>query len=86
MNKLLATLLAGTFALTLGSSAFAADAAKPVEAKKSEVAKAAEPTKVEATAAVEPAKADASAKPAKKHSRKAHAKKAATAEAMPAAK
>lgn len=36
MNKFLATLLAGAFALTLGSSVLAADAAKPVEPAKTE--------------------------------------------------
>lgn len=65
MNKFLATLLVGAFALTLGSSAFAADAAKP-----------AEPVKTEATV-VTPA-SDTKAAPtkaSKKHHHK-HAKKA----------
>lgn len=36
MNKLVATLFSGVFALTLGASAFAADTAKPMDtAKKS---------------------------------------------------
>ncbi|CAN1504296.1 hypothetical protein MCEORH2_00617 [Methylophilaceae bacterium] len=38
MNKILASLLAGTFALSMGTAAFAADAAKPVEAAKAETA------------------------------------------------
>ena len=96
MNKLLATLLAGVFALTLGSLAFAADAAKPAEAVKATATKSAEPVKAEAAKVAEPAKteaaavtpvADAKAAPAKKHVRKAK-KAAATApvEAAPAAK
>ncbi len=99
MNKFLATLLAGAFALTLGASAFAADAAKPVEAAKATATKTAEPVKAEAAKVAEPAKteaaavapaADAKAAPAKKHQRK-HAKKAAApatapVEAAPAAK
>ena len=87
MNKFLATLLAGTFTLTLGASAFAADAAKPVEAAKATATKAAEPVKAEVAKAAEPAKtevaavapaADAKTAPAKKHHRK-HAKKAVNA-------
>jgi hypothetical protein len=100
MNKFLATLLAGAFALTLGASAFAADAAKPVEPVKAAATKAAEPVKAETAKVAEPAKteaaavapaADAKAAPAKaekKHQRK-HAKKAeapAPVEAAPAAK
>ena len=46
MNKLLTALLAGAFALSLGTSAFAAD-----------VSKTAEPAKTEATNVVEPIKA-----------------------------
>ncbi len=83
MNKLLAILMASAFALTLGNSAFAADAVKTT--------KAVEPAKVEAPAAVEAAKvaapADATAKPAKKHHHKDHAKKTTVApvtEAAPA--
>ncbi len=68
MNKFLTTLFAGAFALSLGSAAFAADAAKPAEPAKAEATKAAEPAKAEAAKAAEPAKAT------KKHQRK-HAKK-----------
>ena len=65
MNKFLATLLAGAFSLTLGASAFAADAAKPVEAVKATATKAAEPVKAEAAKVAEPAKTEAVAvKPA----------------------
>lgn len=89
MNKLLATLLAGAFALTLGSSAFAADAAKTVEAVKATTTKAVDVKKVEAAKVETPA--DATAKPAKKHHHKHEAKKAADSaapavEATPAAK
>lgn len=63
MNKFLSTLLAGAFLLSLGSSAFAADAAKAPEPVKAEVAPVATPA------------ATPAAKPAKKHTRK-HAKKA----------
>ena len=72
MNKFLSTLLAGAFALSLGSSAFAADAAK-----------APEPVKAEAVTSEAPA-AKPVAKPAKKHTSK-HAKKAAPAVAPAAA-
>lgn len=85
MNKFLATLLAGAFALSLGTSAFAADAAKAAEPVKAEAAKVAEPVKAEATA-VTPA-ADAKVATAKKHVKKA--KKAAApapVEAAPVAK
>jgi hypothetical protein len=75
MNKLLSTLMAGAIALTLGSSAFAADAVKAT--------KVAEPAKVEAPVAVEAAKVaaptEAAAKPEKKHHHKDHAKKPAAA-------
>jgi hypothetical protein len=74
MNKFLCTLLAGAFAFSLGSSAFAADAAKAPEAVKAEAATVAAP-------AAKPV-----AKPAKKHTSK-HAKTAAPAaapEATPA--
>ncbi|MDP1658458.1 MAG: hypothetical protein Q8L73_03800 [Methylotenera sp.] len=73
MNKLLATLFAGAFALTLGTSAFALDATKTAEPVKATVAKV-EPAKVEATKIAEPAKTETVAKPAKKHHRK-HAEK-----------
>ena len=69
MNKLLATLLAGAFALSLGSAAFAADMAKPVEAAKAPVAAETKEVKAEAAKPVEEAKA-APAK-AKKHVAKA---------------
>ncbi|MEO6118305.1 MAG: hypothetical protein ABIP37_04460 [Methylotenera sp.] len=75
MHKLLTTLFAGAFALSLGTAAFAADAVKSVEPAKAEAVKAAELAKTEATAV------DAKATPAKvvkKHHRK-HAKKAAEA-------
>ncbi len=72
MNKFLSTLLAGAFALSLGSSAFAADAAK-----------APEPVKAEAVTSEAPA-AKPVAKPAKKHTSK-HAKKTAPAAAPVAA-
>ncbi len=72
MNKFLSTLLAGAFALSLGSSAVAADAAK-----------APEPVKAEAATLAAPA-AKPVAKPAKKHTSK-HAKKAAPAVAPAAA-
>jgi hypothetical protein len=91
MNKFLASLLAGVFALTLGASAFAADAAKPVEAVKATATKAAEPVKVEAAKVAEPAKTEAAAvKPAadakavKKHTNHKHSKKTAKV-ATPAA-
>ena len=54
MNKFLATLLAGAFSLTLGASAFAADAAKPVEAVKEATAEVKQEAK-EATTAVKDA-------------------------------
>lgn len=73
MNKLLATLFAGAFALTLGTSAFALDASKTAEPVKATAAKA-EAAKVEETIAAEPAKTEAAAKPVKKHHRK-HTKK-----------
>jgi hypothetical protein len=73
MNKFLATLFAGAFALTLGSSVFAADAAKPAEAVKATATKAVEPVKAEAAKVAEPAKVV----PVKKHVKKA--KKAAKA-------
>ncbi len=88
MNKFLATLLAGAFTLALGSAAFAADAAKPVEAAKATATKAAEPVKAEAAKVAEPAKteaaavaptADAKAAPVKKHVKKA--KKSANVDA-----
>lgn len=97
MNKLLTTLFAGAFALSLGTAAFAADAAKTAEPVKATATKAAEPAKVEAVKAAEPAAvtpaADATkaapAKAAKKHHRKyaKHAKKAVEAapDAAPAA-
>lgn len=69
MNKFLATLLAGLFTLTLGASAFAADAAKPVEP-----AKAVEPAKTDLVKAAE-AKTEAP-KAVKKHHHSKHAKKA----------
>jgi hypothetical protein len=70
MNKLLATLLAGAFALSLGSAAFAADAAKPVEAAKAPATTAAtKEVKAEVAKPVEEAKA-APVK-AKKHVAKA---------------
>lgn len=75
MNKFLTTLFAGAFALSLGTAAFAADAAKAAEPAKAEAVKAAEPAKAEA--------ADTKAAPVKtmkKHTRK-HAKKAAEATA-----
>ena len=75
MNKFLSTLLAGAFLLSLGTSSFAADAAK-----------AAEPVKAEAAPVATPA-ATPAAKPAKKHTSK-HAKKApapATAATSPEA-
>lgn len=75
MNKFLATLLAGTFTLTLGASAFAADAAKPVEAVGATTANAAEPAYTE-SAAVTPA-ADtkaATTKAMQKHHPKHHPK------------
>ncbi len=91
MNKFLATLLAGAFTLALGSAAFAADAAKPVEAAKATATKVAEPVKAEVAKAAEPAKAavaaptaDAKAIPVKaeKKHRNKHGKKAA--EVVPA--
>ena len=80
MNKFLATLLAGAFTLSLGASAFAADAAKPAEAVKATVTKTAEPVKAEAVKAAEPVKTevtaatpavDAKVAPVKKHAKKA---------------
>ncbi|TSA57149.1 MAG: hypothetical protein D4R39_02885 [Methylophilaceae bacterium] len=56
MNKLLATLLAGAFALSLGSVAFAADAAKPVEAAKAPAVTATKEVKAEVAKPVEEAK------------------------------
>lgn len=87
MNKLLAALFAGAFALTLGTSAFALDASKTAEPVKAtaaivEAAKV-EPAKVEATKIAEPAKTEAVAKPAKKHHRK-HTKKMDKAMEVPA--
>lgn len=73
MNKLLTTLFAGAFALSLGTAAFAADTAKPVEPAKTEAVKAAEPAKTEATVAHTKT---TPTKTMKKHHRK-HAKKAA---------
>jgi hypothetical protein len=72
MNKFLSTLLAGAFAFSLGSSAFAADAAKAPEAVKAEAATVAAPA------------ATPAAKPAKKHTSK-HVKTAAPATAPAAA-
>ena len=75
MNKLLAILLVGAFTLSLGSVAFAADAAKPVEAAKAPVAAAAtKEVKVEAAKPVEEAKAA----PVKAKKHVAKVKKAAT--------
>jgi hypothetical protein len=76
MTKLFATLFAGAFALTLGTSAFALDAAKPT--------KATEPAKVEEVKAAEPSKTETAAKPVKKHHRK-HDKKMEKAAETPAA-
>lgn len=45
MNKFLTTLFAGAVALSLGSAAFAADVAKPVETAKTEAAMAVAPAK-----------------------------------------
>ena len=59
MNKLFATLFAGAFALTLGTSAFALDTAKATDAVKPAETKAAEPAKAEETKAAEPAKTEA---------------------------
>ena len=76
MNKLLASLIAGAFAFTLGTTAFAADAAKPVE-----------PAKTEATApapASDAVKATTT-KAAKKHHHYKHAKKTAEVAAPAAA-
>lgn len=49
MNKILASLLAGSVALAIGSTAFAADAPKPVDAAKAETAapSKADPVKTE---------------------------------------
>jgi hypothetical protein len=66
MNKFLATLLAGAFALSLGTAAFAADTAKAAEPVKME----ASASTVDSTAKAEPEKV------MKKHQHK-HAKKAA---------
>ncbi|CAN4269629.1 hypothetical protein MCEZLEM10_00599 [Methylophilaceae bacterium] len=71
MNKILASLLAGSVALAIGSTAFAADAAKPVDA-----------TKVETVA---PAKADPVKTEKKKSSKKAK-DEAKPAEVAPVAK
>ncbi|MDI1297851.1 hypothetical protein [Methylotenera sp.] len=75
MNKLLASLIAGAFAFTIGTSAFAADTAKPLEPAKTEAASP-EP-------AVDAAKATPS-KAAKKHHHK-HTKKTAKIAAPAAA-
>ena len=75
MNKILTTLLAGAFTLSLGSIAFAADATPAASPVKAEAAKAAEPAKADATKAAEPEK---------KHTKKA--KKTAPAAAPAEAK
>lgn len=75
MNKLVATLFAGVFTLTLGASAFAADTAKPMDTAK----------KVEEKVAA-PAKANAEAKPAKKEHHKHALKSGADKKAAPEAK
>ena len=76
MNKFLATLLVGAFALTLGSSAFAADAAKPADAVKVTANKAAEPAKTDGAIVTPSADTKvAPTKSVKKHHHK-HAKKA----------
>jgi len=93
MNKLVATLFSGVFALTLGASAFAADTAKPMDtAKKVEEkvaapakTQAAEPAKIEAATST-PAKANAEAKPAKKEHHKHALKSGADKKAAPEAK
>lgn len=71
MNKLLTALLAGAFALNIGTSAFALDATKAVDSVKTTATKAAD--KVTAPAAVEPAKVEAPkvAEPAKVEETKA---------------
>ncbi len=97
MNKLVATLFAGVFTLTLGASAFAADTAKPMDtakkvdekvaapAKTQASTPAAEPAKVEAATST-PAKANAEAKPAKKEHHKHALKSGADKKAAPEAK
>jgi hypothetical protein len=70
MNKFLVSLLAGAFALTIGSVAFAADAVKPADAVKAETAN--------------PVKAEP-AKKVKKKSHKKVKEAAAPAESAPAA-
>lgn len=80
MNKLLTALFAGAIALTLGSAAIAADAAKTAEPAKADASKVAEPVKAEEAKATEPAKTEK--KVVKKHHGK-HSKK--VAETAPAA-
>lgn len=94
MNKFLASLLAGVFALSLGSSAFALDTAKTTnkvkETASKKIEKVAEPAKTEAAApavAAEPAKAESTTKSIKKHHRKHDAKvEAEKVETAPTAK
>ena len=74
MNKLLTTLLVGTFTLTLGTTVFAADAAKTAEPVKAEASKVAEPVKAEEAKSSEPGKTD---KKITKKNHGKHAKKAA---------
>ena len=99
MNKLLATLLAGAFALSLGASAFAADASKPAEPLKAATStkvaeaksletkvalKATLPAKTEAVAEKTP---EAKVKHVKKHGKKVTAPvEVAPAASAPAAK
>jgi len=86
MNKLLATLLAGAFALSLGGAAFAADAVKPAEVVKAPMATT---TTKEVKAEVAKPAEEAKAAPvkAKKHVAKAKKVAAEKAEmAEPAAK
>jgi DNA replication initiation complex subunit (GINS family) len=73
MSKLIASLIAGAFAFTLGTTAFAADAAKPVE-----------PAKTEAAAPAPAADSATPTKVVKKHHHK-HAKKTAKVAAPAAA-
>ena len=82
MNKLLASLIAGAFAFTLGTTAFAADAAKPVEPAKTEATATA--TATAPAPAADAAKATP-AKAVKKHHHRRHAKKTAEVAAPAAA-